>query len=73
MKDTGYCIDRFQRLRRDGTPGRWTKATARNARSVQITPEPLQLSHAPFELKLKNPASTLFAAANTFRTSSIFD
>ena len=31
MKDTGYYIDRFQHLRRDGVPGRWTKATANEA------------------------------------------
>jgi hypothetical protein len=36
-----------------------------------MTPAPLQFSQAPFELKLNSPASTLFAAANAFRMSSM--
>lgn len=31
MHDAGYYIDKFQQLRRDGVPGRWTKATANEA------------------------------------------
>lgn len=31
MKDAAYFIDRFQHLRRDDVPGRWTRATAYEA------------------------------------------
>src|SRR5829696_9649273 len=36
-----------------------------------MTPVPLQFSQAPFELKLNRPGSTLFAAANALRRSSM--